>query len=104
VQIISSGFSIFENRVLREAIARLSFPLFDYRNGSTEHDPRVLAKACREMSRRDGAIVVWHEVPGPVPPQKSRPVGYGLFVQFARRFDDWSDEIANDITNKIYVI
>ena len=29
------------------------------------------------MSRRDGAIVAWHEVPGTVPPQKSRPVGYG---------------------------
>ena len=30
------------------------------------------------MSRRDGAIVAWHEVPGSAPPQKSRPVGYGL--------------------------
>jgi len=30
------------------------------------------------MSRRDGAIVAWHEVPGTAPPQKSRPVGYGL--------------------------
>jgi hypothetical protein len=29
------------------------------------------------MSRRDGAIVAWHEVPGTTPPQKSRPVGYG---------------------------
>ncbi|HEV3065913.1 MAG TPA: hypothetical protein VGX93_11245 [Chthoniobacterales bacterium] len=29
------------------------------------------------MSRRDGAIVAWHEVPGTAPPQKSRPVGYG---------------------------
>jgi hypothetical protein len=37
-----------------------------------------LAKACCEMSRRDGAIVAWHEVPGTAPPQKSRPVGYGL--------------------------
>jgi hypothetical protein len=35
------------------------------------------AKACCEMSRRDGAIVAWHEVPGTAPPQKSRPVGYG---------------------------
>jgi len=25
------------------------------------------------MSRRDGAIVAWHEVPGTAPPQKSRP-------------------------------
>jgi hypothetical protein len=23
-----------------------------------------IAKACCEMSRRDGAIVAWHEVPG----------------------------------------
>ena len=36
-----------------------------------------LAKACCEMSRRDGAIVAGHVVPGTVPPQKSRPVGYG---------------------------
>ena len=38
----------------------------------------ILAKACCEMSRRDGAIVAWHEVPGTAPPQKSRPVGYGV--------------------------
>ncbi len=31
-----------------------------------------------EMSRRDGAIVAWHEVPGTASPQRSRPVGYGL--------------------------
>ena len=37
-----------------------------------------LAKACCQMSRRDGAIVAWHEVPGTAPPQKSRPVGYGV--------------------------
>jgi hypothetical protein len=30
------------------------------------------------MSRRDGAIVAWHEVPVTAPPQKSRPVGYGM--------------------------
>jgi hypothetical protein len=30
------------------------------------------------MSRRDGAIVAWHGVPGTAPPQESRPVGYGL--------------------------
>ena len=30
------------------------------------------------MSRRDGAIVAWHEVPGTASPQKSRPVGYGV--------------------------
>jgi hypothetical protein len=30
------------------------------------------------MSRRDGAIVAWHEVPGKAPPQESRPVGYGV--------------------------
>jgi hypothetical protein len=27
---------------------------------------------------RDRLIVAWHEVPGTVPPQKNRPVGYGL--------------------------
>ena len=30
------------------------------------------------MSRRDGAIVAWHEVPGTPPHQKNRPVGYGV--------------------------
>ena len=30
------------------------------------------------MSRRDGAIVAWHEVPGTAPSQKRRPVGYGV--------------------------
>jgi hypothetical protein len=30
------------------------------------------------MSRRDGAIVAWHEVPRTAPSQKSRPVGYGV--------------------------
>ena len=30
------------------------------------------------MSRRDSAIVAWHEVPGTAPPKKSRPVGYGV--------------------------
>jgi hypothetical protein len=30
------------------------------------------------MSRRDGAIVAWHEVPGKAPPQKNRPVGHGV--------------------------
>jgi len=30
------------------------------------------------VSRRDGAIVAWHEVPGTASPQKSRPVGYGV--------------------------
>jgi hypothetical protein len=29
---------------------------------------------------RDRAIVAWHEVPGTPPPQKSRPVGYGLIL------------------------
>jgi hypothetical protein len=30
------------------------------------------------LSRRDDAVVAWHEVPGTAPPKKSRPVGYGL--------------------------
>jgi hypothetical protein len=35
---------------------------------------------CCEMSRRDGAIVAWHEVPGKGPFRKGRPVGYGVTV------------------------
>jgi hypothetical protein len=30
------------------------------------------------MSRRDGAIVAWHEVPGTASPQKNRPARYGM--------------------------
>jgi hypothetical protein len=36
------------------------------------------------MSRRDDAIVAWHEVPGRAPPQKIRPVGYGVILAGAR--------------------
>ena len=46
----------------------------------TEPYPR--ASPCRpygtRLSRRDGTIVAWYEVPGTAPSQKSRPVGYGL--------------------------
>jgi hypothetical protein len=48
----------------------------------------VFAKACCEMSRRDGAIVAWHEVPGTAPPQKSRPVGYGVIRAGVRTDSD----------------
>jgi hypothetical protein len=36
------------------------------------------------LSRRYGAIVAWHEVPGTSPIQKSRPVGYGLILADVR--------------------
>src|SRR5580704_7048888 len=49
----------------------------------------LLAKACCEMSRRDGAIVAWHEVPGTAPSQKSRPVGYGV-IRAGLRTDSMS--------------
>jgi hypothetical protein len=56
---------------------------------------RRMPRACCEMSQRDDAIVAWHEVPGTTPPQKSRPVGYGLIRAAMRaKFDDWSDEIS----------
>src|ERR1700675_2869584 len=32
--------------------------------GTVPKRSRIPAKACGEMSRRDGAIVAWHEVPG----------------------------------------
>ena len=49
------------------------------------------------MSRRDGAIVAWHEVPGTAATPKCRPVGNGVIRAgvCAHRFDDWSDEISN---------
>jgi hypothetical protein len=37
-----------------------------------------VATRLRLASRRDTPIVAWHEVPGKAPPQKSRPVGYGM--------------------------
>ena len=39
---------------------------------------RFSPRAHCEMSRRDGAIVAWHEVPGKASPQESRPGGYGV--------------------------
>jgi hypothetical protein len=39
---------------------------------------RNLAKACCEMSRRIGAIIGWHEVPGTASAQKSHSVGQGV--------------------------
>jgi hypothetical protein len=39
------------------------------RHLNSEHEYE--AGACCEMSRRDGAIVAWHEVPGTAPPPKS---------------------------------
>ena len=49
------------------------------------------------MSRRDGAIVTWHEVPGTAPPKVPSPYGNGVIHAgvCAHRFDDWSDEISN---------
>ena len=45
------------------------------------------------MSRRDGAIVAWHEVPGTRHPKEpSRRVRCDS-GRCADRFDDWSDEI-----------
>jgi hypothetical protein len=46
--------------------------------GEARSELMGLFKGCCEMSRRDGAIVAWHEVPGTGPSQKSRPVGYGV--------------------------
>src|SRR5580704_1005128 len=47
------------------------------------------------LSRRDGAIVAWHEVPG-TPPKRgpSRRVRCDS-CRRAHRFEDWSDEISN---------
>jgi hypothetical protein len=42
----------------------------------------------RAQSRRDGPIVAWHEVPGTAdPPQKNRPVGYGMIGRRANPRD-----------------
>jgi hypothetical protein len=52
---------------------------------------RVCPEA-RGLSRRDGPIVAWHEVPGKSSSEESRPVGYGLIrVRAGERTDssDW---------------
>jgi hypothetical protein len=50
------------------------------------------------MSRRDDAIVAWHEVPGKAPPQEGRPVGYGMICAGVHRFKDWREEISNAVS------
>src|SRR4029077_14275790 len=57
------------------------------------------------MSRRDGAIVAWHEVPGTAAPQKSRPVGYGV-IRAGVRTDSMIGvtKIWNTRTKNIYVV
>jgi hypothetical protein len=58
------------HRILRDKLADIS--------------EKCLAKARCDMSRRDGAIVAWHEVPGKTPPHKGRPVGYGMIRSSVR--------------------
>ena len=57
------------------------------------------------MSRRDGAIVAWHEVPGTASSQKSRPVGYGV-IRAGVRTDSmiWSDAISVRKYSKILML
>ena len=44
-------------------------------------------------------IVAWHEVPGTAPPQKRRPVGYGMIrAGVLHRFEDWREEISNAVS------
>ena len=45
-------------------------------------------------------IVAWHEVPGTTPPQKSRPVGYGMIRPGVRTDSktDWREEISNAVS------
>jgi hypothetical protein len=45
------------------------------------------------LSRRGGAIVARHEVPGTAPTQKSRPVGYGLILEGVRTSNVKTEEI-----------
>jgi len=53
------------------------------------------------MSRRDGAIVAWHEVPGTAPPQKSRPVGYGVIRAFSVGISQARSITSSSSSNKI---
>ena len=57
--------------------------MLSLRDALADISQQHLAKAHYEMSRRDGAIVAWHGVPGIAPPQKSRPVGYGVIGAFS---------------------
>jgi hypothetical protein len=47
-------------------------------NRSQARSACMYLAASEFSSRRDGAIVAWHEVPGTAPPQQNRPVGYGM--------------------------
>src|ERR1700732_1183998 len=55
------------------------------RDALADISQQPLAKACCQLSRRDGAIVAWHEVPGKMPPKRARPVGYGVIEYEGRR-------------------
>jgi hypothetical protein len=44
-------------------------------------------------------IVAWHEVPGTAPPQKSRPIGYGMIrAGVLHRFEYWREKISNAVS------
>ena len=63
--------------------------LIDLKSGKLEILSRILAEACGEMSRRDGAIVAWHEVPGTAPPERpSRRVRYDGISQVQETVHD----------------
>jgi hypothetical protein len=78
----------FEGRFSRHFV-----PGYDHlslRDALADISQQHLAKACCEKSRRDGAIVAWHEVPGKAPPPRepsrrvrcdSRRCGHRLDVQ-----------------------
>ena len=64
--------------MLSQALRARLRSVLSLRDALADISQRHLAKACCELSRRDGAIVAWHEVPGTAPPQRSRPGGYGM--------------------------
>ena len=48
--------------------------MLSLRDALTDISQQHLTRACCEMSRRDGAIVAWHEVPSPL---RGSPFGFG---------------------------
>jgi hypothetical protein len=55
------------------------------------------------LSRRDGAIVAWHEVHGTAPPKEPSRRVRSDSRRRAHRFNDWSDETSSTITEKYWL-
>ena len=56
--------------MLSQALRARLRSVLSLRDALADISQQHLAKACCELSRRDGAIVAWHEVPGSTTPKE----------------------------------